>query len=85
MSVSANRWKHFGAMMLIGDGVMALVRPQRDAAAWAQGPKWWCSLMEQLRSHPELTRAIGAAQIVGGVWWAICQERQESLRGVRGE
>lgn len=80
MPISANRWKHFTAMALIGDGVMALVRPKRDAAAWTGGPKWWCSVMEYLRERPGLTRAIGAAQVAGGVWWSICQERRESLR-----
>lgn len=71
-------------MALIGDGVMALVRPRYDAAAWMSGPRWWRSLMRQLRRHPELTRAIGAAQVAGGVWWAICQERRGMLRRLRG-
>ena len=83
MLIRANRWKHFAAMALIGDGVMAILRPQYDAAAWTGGPKAWSSLMKGLRKRPGLTRAIGAAQVVGGVWWAICQERRGFLRRLR--
>ena len=62
-------------MVLIGDGVMALVHPKRDAHAWRKGPKVWQSLMEQLAERPILTMAIGAAQIAGGIWWALAQDR----------
>ncbi len=72
----ATRAKHFAAMLLIGDGVMALVRPRRDATAWEAGPKVWRDLMRALADRPGLTRAIGAAQVVGGVLWAL-QTRDE--------
>ena len=71
------RMKHFAAMILIGDGVMALVHPQRDAKAWKKGPKVWRELMEALAGRPVLTRAIGVAQIVGGVAWALHQEEAD--------
>jgi hypothetical protein len=77
MLIPTKRWKHFAAMALIGDGVMALVHPQRDAAAWKAGPKPWQNLMEKLHERPTLTRAIGATQIVAGIWWALYQERQK--------
>ncbi len=72
------RWQHFAAMALIGDGVMAVVHPQRDAAAWHGGPAPWRHLMSALHDRPGLTRLIGAAQIVGGVYWALRQERSSS-------
>jgi len=75
MLIPSKRWKHFAAMALIGDGVMAVVRPQRDADAWEAGPDAWKRFMRELRERPTLTRAIGAAQIVGGVWWALRQEK----------
>lgn len=71
------RAKHFMAMVLIGDGVMALVNPRKDARAWEKGPKVWCLLMQALSTRPGLTRALGAAQIVGGVWWALRQDEPE--------
>jgi hypothetical protein len=58
------RAKHFAAMVLIGDGVMALIHPTFDANAWKRGPKPWRNL----------TRAIGAAQIAAGIYWALKQE-----------
>ncbi len=75
MLIPTKRWQHFAAMALIGDGVMALVHPQRDAAAWHAGPRPWQQLMRALHDRPGLTRAIGAAQIAGGIWWALRQER----------
>jgi hypothetical protein len=71
------RWKHFAAMVLIGDGVMALVHPEMDARAWKTGPRPWRSLMHYLAQRPALTRGIGAAQIVGGICWALMQEDAE--------
>jgi hypothetical protein len=64
-------------MLLIGDGVMALVHPRNDAAAWKRGPSLWRGLMRALAKRPALTRAIGAAQIAGGVWWMLKQEGTE--------
>ena len=77
MFLSQKRWKHFAAMALVGDGVMALIRPEHDAMAWKQGPKAWKKLMHELHERPALTRAIGIAQIAGGVWWALRQEKSE--------
>ena len=78
MFLSGKRWKHFAAMALIGDGVMAVVRPEHDALAWKGGPKPWKELMQFLHERPVLTRAIGVAQVVGGVWWALQQEKGDS-------
>lgn len=65
------------AMVLIGDGVMALVNPRKDAKAWNKGPWLWRTLMGELSDRPVLTRAIGAAQVIGGIWWALHQEESE--------
>lgn len=74
-STDTKRVKHFAAMVLIGDGVMALVQPKRDARAWKKGPRTWRRSMQWLAKRPALTRAIGAAQIVGGVLWALSEGR----------
>ncbi len=78
MFFNGKRLQHFGAMILIGDGVMAVVRPSRDARAWKKGPRPWRDLMRTLSENPNLTRAIGAAQIAGGVWWALQQDGRSS-------
>jgi hypothetical protein len=71
------RAKHFAAMVLIGDGVMALIHPVADAGAWDCGPKPWRNLMHALSKRPNLTRAIGAAQIAAGIYWALKQEESD--------
>ena len=77
MSLASRRWKHFAAMAMIGDGVMAVIRPEVDALAWKHGPKLWKNFMGQLQERPTLTRAIGVVQIVGGICWALYQEHQD--------
>jgi hypothetical protein len=72
--MDTKRMKHFAAMVMIGDGVMAMVNPRHDATAWKKGPRVWRDSMEWLAERPGLTRAIGAVQIVGGVLWALGQE-----------
>jgi hypothetical protein len=75
MLFTQKRWKHFAAMALIGDGVMALLRPKDDALAWKRGPEPWRKLMGALHDRPGLTRLIGIGQIAGGVLWALRQEK----------
>ncbi len=75
--ILSKRWQHFTAMVLIGDGVMAVIHPEKDAMAWKRGPKPWQELMVRLHERPGLTRMIGVVQIAGGVWWALRQEKAE--------
>ena len=78
MLVPVKPWKHFAAMALIGDGVMAVICPRHDAAVWATGgPRPWRRLMRKLEHRPALTRAIGAAQIAAGICWAMYEERED--------
>lgn len=58
--------KYLTAMMLIGDGVLAMLRPHRDAMTWNMGPKAWKALMGYLSDHPDTLRAIGAAEVAMG-------------------
>lgn len=78
---SARQWKHFAAMLAIGDGVMAIIHPSNDAEAWAAGPEWWNRSMRFFKRCPTLTRLIGAAQIAGGIWWALSNETPASPSG----
>ncbi|HEX4021044.1 MAG TPA: hypothetical protein VHX63_07870 [Acidobacteriaceae bacterium] len=74
--MDARRWAHFTAMALIGDGLMAIVNPHRDVRAWTIGPKPWRTLMRGLGKHPQLTRALGVAQVVAGIYWAMREEEK---------
>ncbi len=73
------RLKQFTALVLIGDGILALVTPQREAKAWKLGPEPWRSAMGFLADHPKLTRMVGAAQIAVGIWWV--SQREKAIEG----
>lgn len=62
-------------MMLIGDGVVALVRPEHDAAAWSQGPWLWRQAMQLLQRNPTTTRLVATVQIAAGIWWLVREEK----------
>jgi hypothetical protein len=72
------RMKHFLALLLIGDGVVALVRPEHDAAAWSQGPWLWRQAMQHLKKNPTTTRLVATTQIVAGIYWLISEERKRA-------
>jgi hypothetical protein len=78
MQFDLSRWKHFTAMALIGDGIMGIIHPSRDAKAWHYGPEPWKNLMQSLEDRPNLTRAISAAQVVGGILWVLHSSREDS-------
>lgn len=69
--------KYLTAMMLIGDGVLAMLRPHRDAQAWRMGPQPWQALMEYLSDHPDMLRAIGAAEAAVGLMIAASEGTAE--------
>lgn len=77
MLLPSKRWQHFTAMVLIGDGVMALVRPEHAAEAWELGPRPWRRLMHKMHDCPVLTRVVGGAQIAAGIAWALYQEKED--------
>jgi hypothetical protein len=77
------QWKHFAAMLLIGDGVMALIRPEWSAEAWTMGPEWWKRSMRWFRDSPALTRAVAVAEITGVLWWALSRESASDVNHPR--
>jgi hypothetical protein len=72
--------KHITAIVLIGDGLLALMSPERDALAWRMGPEPFRSLMSYMAKRPALTRWVGATQIAVGIWWVLSEEPATSPR-----
>jgi hypothetical protein len=72
--------KHITAIVLVGDGLLALINPERDALAWRMGPEPFRSLMSYMARRPALTRWVGATQIAVGIWWALREEPAASPR-----
>lgn len=78
MQFDFSRWKHFTAMALIGDGVMGIIHPSRDARAWDYGPEPWKNLMKSLEDRPNLTRALSAVQVVAAVAWVLHSSKEDT-------
>lgn len=74
--MSGRQMKQVAAMMMIGDGVVAMIAPRQDAMVWARGPRFWRRTMVWLAEHPTATRLIGAAEAAGGVLLAVCQKEE---------
>ena len=58
------------AMMMIGDGVVAIAFPERHVLRWTFGPAGYRRAMWALARRPGLTRFLGAAEAGLGLWWA---------------
>lgn len=74
MSLWTRRLAELGGMMAIGDGFLATVNPESHVRLWERGP--WRRLIKPFADHPELTRAVGMAEMLAGVWMA-----QAAMRG----
>ena len=67
MDLKPTNWRYLSAFMLVGDGVLAMIRPSRGALAWQMGPQSWRGPMAYLARHPGLTRVLGAGEVATGV------------------
>jgi hypothetical protein len=54
-------------LILIGDGLMSLLRPRRHSLLWHLGPELAKAATEELADHPNTSRAFYAAEIALGV------------------
>lgn len=66
--------KHLTAMFLVGDGLLAMVAPRREARAWRMGPEPFRTVMSLMAARPELTRWVGAAEVAVGAWLLLRDE-----------
>jgi hypothetical protein len=78
------RVKELAAMMLIGDGVLALMYPRQHALLWKIGPQAFKNFMQAFADRPGLTQLLGAAEAGIGVWLASRQlsDVRENRAGV---
>jgi hypothetical protein len=63
----------FAGLILIGDGLMGLLRPRRHSLLWHLGPELAKAVTEELADHPGTARAIYAAELAAGVVLASVQ------------
>ncbi len=69
------RLADFVGMIMIGDGVLGLMRPERHSALWNCGPKPYRKFVDELELHPRVTRGLGLALVGLGLWVACRAEK----------
>jgi hypothetical protein len=67
------RITELAAMVVVGDGVIALVAPRRHSLLWRFGPEWFKRAMEAFAGRPALVRGLAVVEVTGGLWLALRQ------------
>ena len=62
MQIATRRLAELGGMAMIGDGILAALRPDGHVRLWEGLPKPWRALLEPFAGRPGLTRAVGIAE-----------------------
>jgi hypothetical protein len=61
-----------GALFLIGDGIMGLIKPRWHSRLWHFGPNIAKAATEELAEHPKTARAIYTLEAAVGIAIASC-------------
>ena len=64
--MGAKQLKEIVGLMMVGEGVMAMVHPHGYARLWQHGPSWWRTMIDPFVRHPGKTRFVGAAEAMVG-------------------
>lgn len=70
MKLFARRLTEIGGILLIGDGVVAALKPKGHVRLWQKGPRLWRELLDPFARRPQLTRAVGVAEVAAGLLMA---------------
>jgi hypothetical protein len=68
------RIKEAMALLLIGDGIIALLEPKRHTRLWSGGNAAYRSMMRPLKRNPIAAQALGLAMVGVGFWLASRQK-----------
>jgi hypothetical protein len=71
--------KELVAMSLIGDGMLTAIDPERHLQLWRFGPRVCTRTIDALARRPLLTRLLGVAATITGLWWASRQKPRASV------
>jgi len=69
----ARRVIQLGALFMIGDGLMGLLKPRWHSLLWHFGPELARAATEELADNPKIARAVYLAEAAIGVAIASCQ------------
>lgn len=76
-NLAARRLIQLGALFLIGDGIMGLLKPRWHSLLWHFGPQLAKAATEELAEHPNTARTIYLAEAVVGVVIAAAQTPED--------
>lgn len=68
------------AMLMIGDGIIALLYPTSHPRLWRAGPPSWEAAMTIFARRPGMTRMLAAVEIGAGLWLAARQQPRTTDR-----
>ncbi|MGI8820477.1 MAG: hypothetical protein ACR2ID_06390 [Chthoniobacterales bacterium] len=74
---TARRLIQAGALFLIGDGIMGLIKPRWHSLLWVCGPELMKAATEELAAHPKTARAVYLAEAAVGIILASQQTPEE--------
>lgn len=63
----SRRITELGALVLIGDGIMGLLKPRWHSLLWHFGPDFVKATTEELATHPNTARAVYALEVAAGI------------------
>ena len=72
-NLATRRLVELGALFLIGDGVMGLLKPRRHSLLWHFGPELARAVTEELADHPKVARSVYLAEVALGIALAARQ------------
>jgi hypothetical protein len=77
--MKSRNMKELVAMTLVGDGILTAIDPERHLKLWRFGPRACTRTIDALVRRPLLTRVLGVAATITGIWWASGQKSSRSL------
>lgn len=72
--LAGKRLRESLAIILIGDGVVGFVNPERHARLWRRGPGAYQKAMEAFVRRPGMMQIVSVAEVALGIWLASRQE-----------
>ena len=87
MKLTIRRVLETGAMLMVGDALLALIAPNGHVNLWRRGPNWWRLLISPFVGRPDRTRAYGLVELFAGVALALSVEpgRRDAQRSESAE
>jgi hypothetical protein len=72
-NLATRRVVELGALFLIGDGVMGLIKPRWHSLLWHFGPELAKAVTEELAEYPKTARVVYLAELAAGIALAVRQ------------